>query len=72
MDISKRRVNGDKNGILYIERINGYITLEGQDQDYQVTANSNEITLKPLKNQENRLQLKDLILSAYGRNINSN
>jgi len=31
MDISKRRINGDKNGILYIERINGFITLEGHD-----------------------------------------
>jgi len=34
-----------------------------------VTANFNEITLKPLKNQENRLAFKDLILTAYGRNI---
>lgn len=69
MDFSRRRVNGESNGNLYFERLNGFITLEGHDQDYEVTANFNEITLKPLKNQENRLAFKDLILTAYGRNI---
>jgi len=72
MDYSRRRVNGDSNGNLYFERLNGFVMLEGQDQDYELTANFNEIILKPLKNQDNRLAFKDLILTAYGRNIGTN
>jgi len=29
MDFSRRRVNGEKNGNLFFERLNGFVTLEG-------------------------------------------
>lgn len=31
MDFSRRRVNGETNGNLYFERLNGFVTIEGQD-----------------------------------------
>lgn len=71
MDITKRRVNSND---LYFERIRGYVLVEGkeEEQDYELICNFNELSLKPLKNQNNRLKQEDLGLLIYGRNLNEN
>lgn len=48
---TKRKIgyDGYKDG--FIERIRGYVTLEGdKDQDYQLVCNFNNLELKPMKN----------------------
>ncbi|CDW75335.1 UNKNOWN [Stylonychia lemnae] len=69
MDLTKRRVNSTD---LYIERIRGYVLVEGKEdeQDYELICNFNELSLKPLKNQSNRLKPEELGLLIYGRNLN--
>jgi len=69
MDITKRRVNSND---LYIERIRGYVLVEGKEdeQDYELICNFNELSLKPLKNHDKRLKHEDLGLLIYGRNLN--
>ena len=69
MDIAKRRVGSTD---LYMERIRGYVLVEGkeEEQDYELICNFNELSLKPLKNQNNRLKAEDLGLLIYGRNLN--
>lgn len=71
MDISKSRVNSTD---LYFERIRGYVLVEGKEdeQDYELICNFNELSLKPLKNQNNRLKPEELGLLIYGRNLNEN
>jgi len=56
---------------MIIERMRGYVTLEGKEesQDYELICNFNELTLKPLKNQDNRLKPEELGVFIYGRNI---
>lgn len=54
MDITKRRLNATD---IYIERIRGYVLVEGkeEEQDYELVCNFNELSLKPMKNQEKRI-----------------
>ena len=45
--------------------------VEGKEdeQDYELICNFNEMTLKPMKNQNNRLKHEELGLTVYGRNF---
>ena len=49
MDIAKRRVGSND---LYMERIRGYVMVEGkeEEQDFELICNFNELSLKPMKN----------------------
>lgn len=69
MELTKRRLNSTD---LYMERIRGYVLVEGkeEEQDYELICNFNELSLKPMKNQEKRLKHEDLGLLIYGRNLN--
>ena len=69
MDIAKRRVGSND---LYMERIRGYVMVEGkeEEQDYELICNFNELSLKPMKNQNNRLKPEELGLLIYGKNLN--
>ena len=57
---------------LVIERIRGYVLLEGkeQEQDYELICNFNELSIKPLKNEHNRLKPEELGILVYGKNLN--
>jgi hypothetical protein len=59
------------NGVV-LERIRGHVLVEGKEkeQDYELIVNFNEITLKPLKNKENRLSPDQLGVIFYGRGLN--
>ncbi len=56
---------------IVIERLRGLVRLEEGDleQDYQLTVTYNEVSLKPMKNQKNRLDERDYGFLAYGRNL---
>lgn len=75
MELTKRHIASVQPGGDFIfERIRGLITVEDGDttQDYQLIVNANEIAVKPLKNQNERLSPQDLGLMIYGRNIADN
>lgn len=57
MEVTKRRVGTINTKDPLIERIRGYINVEGQEenQDYQLTLRFGELQLKGLKNGGNRL-----------------
>lgn len=61
-------------GNIVIERLRGLVRLETGDtsQDYQLTVNNNEVSLKPMKNQKSRLDEHDYGFLAYGRNLADN
>ena len=40
-----------------------------EEQDYELICNFNELSLKPLKNQSNRLKPEQLGLLIYGKNL---
>ena len=69
MNVAKKRVGGAD---LYIERIKGYVLVEGKEdeQDYELICNFNELSLKPLKNQGKRLSPEELGVLVYGKNLN--
>lgn len=55
---------------LIIERIRGRIRVEGrEEEDFEMIINFNEITIRPLKNKDNRLKKEELGLLVYGRNL---
>jgi len=59
---------------LMIERLRGLVRLEAGDQaqDYQLVVTTEEATLKPMKNQKNRLSETDYGFLVYGRNLQEN
>lgn len=61
-------------GLIVIERLRGLVRLETGDieQDYQLTVTHDECTLKPMKNQKNRLNEQDYGFLVYGRNVGEN
>lgn len=76
MDLTKRLVASalPGNNNIVIERLRGLVRLESGDttQDYQLTVTNNEVALKPMKNQKNRLEEQDYGFLAYGRNLADN
>lgn len=54
---------------LIVERIRGYVLVEGKDEDYELNLTFNELTLKPMKNKDKRLAPGQLGLLVYGRNV---
>jgi hypothetical protein len=70
MDIVKRKVSPASFDI-YIERIRGYVLVEGKEaeQNYELIANFNELSLRPMKNSAAMINPEDLGLLIYGRNL---
>ena len=56
---------------LLVERIRGHVLVEGkeEEQDFELICNFNELTLKPMKNQDKRLKPEELGVLVYGRNL---
>ena len=73
MEMTKRRVGINNAREPIIERIRGYVTVEGEEQtqDFQLSCRFNDLTVKGLKNSENRLPPQQLGLLIYGRNLKS-
>ena len=71
MELVKRKTQSND---LFIERIRGNVLVEGkeEEQDYELICNFNEVSLKPLKNKENRLDKDELGVIIYGKNLNEN
>jgi len=61
-------------GLIMIERLRGLVRIEQGDteQDYQLTVTNSDVTLRPMKNQKNRLSENDYGFLAYGRNLPDN
>lgn len=76
MELTKRMVNSVKgSNDLVFEHMRGLVRIEDESgdttTDYQLIVNANEISLKPLKNQDKRIPVEDLGLLVYGRNISN-
>lgn len=71
MEITKRRVGTASSKDPYIERIRGYVNVEGQEenQDYQLNLRFGELQLKGLKNGSSRLEATQHGILIYGRNL---
>lgn len=71
MEITKRKIGINNNKEPIIERIRGYIQVEGEEdkQDYQLSCRFNELSVKGLKNGDSRLQPQQLGVLVYGRNL---
>jgi hypothetical protein len=72
MELTKRYIASVLPGGDFVyERIRGLVTIEDGEttQDYQLIINTNEVIVKPLKNQNARLSPEDLGFMIYGRNI---
>jgi hypothetical protein len=72
MELIKKMIGSvNPGGELVFERLRGLVTVEDGDQstDYQLVINSNEVTLKSMKNSANRLAPEDLGFMVYGRNV---
>lgn len=56
---------------VYIERMRGYVVLEGkeEEQNYELICNFNEISLRPMKNHGNMLKPEEIGFVFYGRNL---
>jgi hypothetical protein len=71
MDNTKRRIgyNGSKDPV--IERIRGYVLLEGKEEesDYQLVLGFNELSVKSFKNHEKRLEPVEHGILMYGKNL---
>jgi hypothetical protein len=69
MDIVKRKVGTEDP---FVERLRGYVVVEGKDEEektYELVANFNELSLKPLKS---TLPQDSLGFVIYGRNLAGN
>jgi len=76
IDIQKKIVASAQpgKGLIMIERLRGLVRIEQGDteQDYQLTVTNSDVTLRPMKNQKNRLSENDYGFLAYGRNLHDN
>lgn len=68
MDLVKRKVLPGMPDV-YIERMRGYVVLEGKEEEqvYEMVCNFNEISMRPLKGVT--LKPEDLGFVFYGRNL---
>ena len=68
MDNTKRKI-GQKDPL--IVRIKAYVQLEGKEEesDYQLTLGFNELSVKSMKNKDDRLEPVELGVLVYGRNL---
>lgn len=81
IDLVKRKISASKVGdkppsntptfnILF-ERLRGFVRLESGDvsTDYELTIQHDNVNLRPLKNQKNRINPDDLGFVIYGKNL---
>ena len=56
---------------IIFERLSGMVRLESGDTstDYELIIQQDNVSLKPLKNQKNRVNTEDLGFLVYGKNL---